>query len=213
MSRRADIETRTVPVAVLRAGAGVLLVLWLTLLAAFMATAWSYDGPRSQQVARGAILAAILVLGAWMGQSWRTAIGMAPALSASGARYFLASAVLLIPAMTLIWLDFGPWQAWRVTAVGVLAVGILILFVLNLRDRRRHKGEIVAPVVAMTVHTARGDREVRIAQPECLPDRWITHWSIDGAPQGTIHRVSYGPDPMRSLTAALADAEAAVAVI
>lgn len=212
MSKPTDTETRTVPVEVLRVGAGVLLVLWLTLLTAFILTPWSYDGPLSQQVARGAILAAILVLGSWMGQSWRTATGMEPAMSAPSARYFLAGAVLLIPAMTLMWLDFGPWPAWRVMTVVVLAVGILVLFVLDLRDRRRHKGEITAPIAAMTVRTARGDREVRIAQPEGLHDRWMTRWSI-GTPEGTVQRVSYGPDPMRSLTAALADAEAATAVI
>lgn len=205
-------ETRTVPVAVLRVGAGVLLILWLTLLTAFTLTAWSYDGPRSQQVARGAILAAIMVLGPWTGQSWRTAIGMEPAMSARSARYFLASAALLIPAMTLMWLDFGPWPAWRVTTVIILAVGILVLFVLDLRDRRRHKGEIVAPIAAMTVRTHAGDREVRIAQPEGLHDRWATRWSV-GTPEGIVQRVSYGPDPMRSLTAALGDAEAATAVI
>ena len=204
---------RTVPVAVLKAFTGVLFLLWLALFAAFVLLDWPFDGPPSQRIAHGLLLAIGLTLATVAGQLWRTAIGMEPVTSVGDARYMLGGIALRIPAMALLWMDYGAWASWRIAAVVVLFAAMFVLVVLNLRDRRRHKGEIVAPVAAMTVRTARGDREVRIAQPEGLPDRWITHWSIDGAPQGTIHRVSYGPDPMRSLTAALADAEAAVAVI
>lgn len=158
------------------------------------------------------MLAVGLTLATIAGQLWRTAIGMEPATSASDARYLLGGVALLIPAIGLMWMDYGDWAPWRIAAVVVLFAAMIVLVVLNLRDRRRQKGEIVAPIAAMTVRTARGDREVRIAQPEGLHDRWATRWSIETAGV-TVQRVSYGPDPMRSLTAALADAEAATAVI
>lgn len=212
MAKRADVETRTVPVAALKAFAGVVFLLWLVLFAAFTLLDWPFDGPPSQRIAHGLLLAIGLTLATVAGQLWRTAIGMEPATSASDARYLLGGVALLIPAIALMWMDYGGWAPWRIAAVILLFAAMIALAVLNLRDRRRHKSEIVAPIAAMTVRTARGDREVRIGQPEGLHDRWVTRWSI-GTPAGTLERVSYGPDPMRSLTAALADAEAATAVI
>ncbi|MBS4099976.1 hypothetical protein [Tsukamurella paurometabola] len=138
MPRLGDSETRTVPVAVLKAFAGLLLLLWLTLGAAFVLVDWPVDGPRGQSVARGLMFAASLVVAITAAQLWRIAVGSDPAMSARDARGLVGGFVLIIPAMT--------------------------------------------------------------------------RWSI-GTPQGTVQRVSYGPDPMRSLTAALADAEATVAVI
>ncbi|MGX9294820.1 DUF6968 family protein [Tsukamurella paurometabola] len=212
MPRLGDSETRTVPVAVLKAFAGLLLLLWLTLGAAFVLVDWPVDGPRGQGVAHGLMFAVSLVVAITAAQLWRIAVGSDPAMSARDARGLVGGFVLIIPAMTLMWMDFDDWAAWRITAVAVLFATLLVLSVVDILGRRRHKGEIVAPITAMTVRTARGDREVRIAQPEGLHDRWMTRWSI-GTPQGTVQRVSYGPDPMRSLTAALADAEATVAVI
>ncbi|MCS3781431.1 hypothetical protein [Tsukamurella ocularis] len=212
MSKRAETETRTVPVAVLKAFAGALLILWLTLGAVFMLVDWPVGGPASQRVAYGLMFVANLVLVTTAAQLWRTAIGMEPQTSASDAHYMLGGIALVIPVMALMWMDYGDWAPWRIAAVVVLFAAMIVLAVLNFRDRRRRKGEVMAPIAAMTVRTARGDREVRIAQPEGLHNRWMTHWSI-GTPQGVVHRVSYGPDPMRSLTAALADAEAATAVI
>ncbi|MGZ9829161.1 hypothetical protein ACXYTP_19815 [Tsukamurella ocularis] len=213
MSKRSDVGIRTVPVAVLKAYAGVLLLLWLVLFAAFMLLDWPIDGPPGQRVAYGLMFAASMVLGVTAGQVWRLAVGLEPETSAGDARYLLGGFVLLIPAIALMWMDYRGWAPWRIAAVVVLFAAMILLLVLNLLDRRRHKGEIAAPIAAMTVRTVIGDREVRIAQPEGLHDRWVTRWSIGGTPAGTIQRVSYGPDPMRSLTAALADAEAAVAVI
>lgn len=46
MSKRADVETRTVPVAVLKALAGVVFLLWLVLFVAFMLLDWPFDGRR-----------------------------------------------------------------------------------------------------------------------------------------------------------------------
>ncbi len=211
MANRADIETRTVPVAVLKAFAGLLLLLWLTLGVALILIDWPADGSRSQGVAHGLLFAVSFVVAITAAQLWRIAVAMKPETSTRDARGLLGGFVLLIPAMALMWMDYGDWAPWRIVAVVAVFVVLLGLAVGDVRDRRRHKGEIVAPIAAMTVRTARGDREVRIAQPEGLHDRWMTRWSI-ATPQGTIQRVSYGPDPLRSLTAALADAEAATAV-
>lgn len=186
----------------------------LTLFVVFMLLDWPFDGPPSQRLAYGLMFAANLVLVATAAQSWRAAVGMQPATSASDARYALGEVVLLIPAMALLYMDFGgDWAPWRIAAFAILVAALLAMTVLNLRDRRRRKGEIVAPIAAMTVRTHLGDREVLIAQPEGVNDRWATRWSIGGTPVGTIQRVSYGPDPMRSLAAALADAEAATVVL
>lgn len=211
MARSADTETRTVPVGVLKAYAGVLLLLWLTLGVVFVLIDWSFDGPLSQRIAYGLLLAASLVVVMLAAQLWRTAIGMEPRTGATGARYLFGGIALLVPAVTLMHMGFYDWSLWRMAAVVVLFAAMLVLAALDFRHRRRHKGEIVAPIAAMTVRTHHGDREVLIAQPEGVHDRWATRWSI-GTPQGTVERVSYGPDPMRSLSAALADAEAAVAV-
>ena len=205
-------ETRTVPVALLKVTAGMLLLLWLALLVAFVLIDWSFDGPVTQRIAYGLMFAVGFVLPTTAGLLWRTAIGMEPQTSANGARYWLGSIGLVVPAVTLMYMDLGGWAPWRIVALVVLVLGIAVLWVLDLRDRRRHKGEIVAPIVAMTVRTHVGDREVRVAQPEGLHDRWMTRWSV-GTPECTVQRVSYGPDAMRSLTAALADAEAATVVI
>lgn len=212
MARRADTETRTVPVAVLKALAGLLLLVWLSLGAAFVLIDWPADGPRSQGVAHGLLFAVSLVVAITAAQLWRIAVAMTPETSARDARGLVGGFVLAISAITLMWMDLGDWEPWRIATVVALFAAMLILAVFDFLDRRKRKDEIVAPIATMTVPTPRGDREVRIAQPEGLHDRWMTRWSI-GTPEGTVQRVSYGPDPMRSLTAALADAEAATAVI
>ncbi|WP_133298595.1 hypothetical protein [Tsukamurella pulmonis] len=212
MARRADTATRVVPVGVLKALAGLLLLIWLSLFAATVLIDWPVDGPRSQGVAHGLMFAVSLVVAITAAQLWRIAVAMEPEASARDARGLVGGFFLVIPAMTLMWMDFDDWAPWRIAAVVALFVVMLVLAVLDFRDRRKHKGEIVAPIATMTVPTPRGDREVRIAQPEGLHDRWMTRWSV-GTPQGTVQRVSYGPDPMRALAAALADAEAATAVI
>ncbi len=213
MSGPGETETRAVPVALIKAGAGVLLLLWLTVGAAFVLTDWSYDGPVDQRVAYGALLSASLVLVYLTVLAWRVAIGWRPEANARDARYLLLGAVVAIPLMVLLYVDIRHWSPWRIAVCAVLAAALIALTLANGRDRRRHAGEIAAPIAAMTVRTARGDREVRIGQPEGMHGRWVTRWSVGGTPEGTIQRVSYGPDPMRSLTAALADAEAATVVL
>ncbi|MCA0157183.1 hypothetical protein LB823_13355 [Tsukamurella sp. M9C] len=46
MAKRADVETRTVPVAALKAFAGVVFLLWLVLLAAFTLLDWPFAARR-----------------------------------------------------------------------------------------------------------------------------------------------------------------------
>ena len=212
MSRSADTETKAIPVAALRAGAGMLLLVWVTLMVAFVLQDWPYDGPLSQRIAYGAMLAAGFALAATVGWMWRVAVGMERVPSPRDARYQLVGYALAIPAVTVLFIDTLDWAPWRIAMLVVLAAALIVLTVLNLRDRRRRRGEIVASIAVMTVRTRLGDREVRIAQPEGLHDRWMTRWSI-GTPEGTVQRVSYGPDAMCSLTAALTDAEAATVVI
>ena len=90
---------RTVPVAVLTAFAGVLFLLWLALFAAFVLLDWPFDGPPSQRIAHGLLLAIGLTLATVAGQLWRTAIGMEPVTSVGDARYMLGAIAGMRSAM------------------------------------------------------------------------------------------------------------------
>ncbi|WP_019201212.1 hypothetical protein [Tsukamurella sp. 1534] len=64
-----------------------------------------------------------------------------------------------------------------------------------------------------TVHSPAGDRLIRVALPREHEHGWVTWWSVEGGPSGTVTYPAAGPDSLGSLQRALADAERAAAVI
>ncbi|MET9327198.1 hypothetical protein [Tsukamurella sp. NPDC003166] len=194
MSKPAETETRVIPVAALRAAAGMLLVVWATMMVAFALQKWPYDGPLRQRIAYGAMLAASFALAATVGWTWRIAVGMETVPSPRDARYQLAGYALAIPAVTVLFISTLDWAPWRIVALVVLAAAMIVLTVLNLRGRRRHRGDITSPIVTRAAQTPQGVRIVRVAQPELTVAGWGTRWSVGGAPSGTVERISYGPD-------------------
>ncbi len=212
MSGSGEAETRAISVGTLRVAAGVGALAWSAMVAAAVLTGARFDGPLGPRVANGLLMSVIVLAPSAAGALLRPEpLGRIPAKAAGiGYSSLFVGWVILMTSISanIPWTDRTP---------GLILVGIgcliIVLAGIFLILNRRRSPAIAAPIAAMTVRTARGDREVRIGQPEGMHGRWVTRWSVGGTPEGTIQRVSYGPDPMRSLTAALADAEAATVAL
>ncbi|GAB3131014.1 hypothetical protein GCM10027289_16560 [Tsukamurella serpentis] len=201
---------RVIPGGVLKAASRAVMVVGALLVAAQVlgASRGAIDGPLGPRLSSG-ILFAVTVLAfptAWNlrspGRTTDTRSVTAHLITSAG-----LVVMLVVAGANIIGTD--PMAGRLSMSVGLLvfAAGLLMVWRAGKRPPR-----VYAPIVTQTVRTHAGERWVRIGQPQQSGDRWTTMWSV-GAASGTIVRVSYGPDSMSSLTAALADAEAATVVL